>query len=133
MELILWRDSFNTGFERVDTQHKYMVELINKLFSSLNAPNKEAYIKTIFLELYGYTVNHFSMEENVMMQNNYADYHAHKKEHVEFIKTVDEFKSHYLSGDKKVNVQLLNYLKDWLIKHILGTDKKTFSTIDNLV
>ena len=127
MELIVWRENFETGFSRVDNQHRYLVELINKLFTNMGSKGKEENLKTIFMELYGYTINHFSMEESLMLEFNYPDYDGHKKEHAAFIDKINEFKNSYLKGEAKVNVELVNYLKDWLLKHILGTDRKTFA------
>lgn len=132
MELITWREMFETGYIRVDNQHKHLVQLINDLSKHIGSKNNESQIRLVFLELFEYTVIHFSMEEMLMKEFDYPDYMKHKDEHSQFIIQIKDFKEKYLSGDAKVNVKLLNYLKEWLLKHIMCTDKATFEVIKGI-
>lgn len=129
MDLIIWRETFETGYLRVDNQHKHLVKLINDLFNHMSAKNNEVQIRRIFLELYDYTVTHFTMEEMLMKEFEFPDYLKHKDEHSQFIIQIKDFKEKFMSGEAKVNVKLLNFLKEWLLKHIMGTDIDTFAFI----
>ena len=129
MDLIVWRETFETENLRVDNQHKHLVDLINELFNHLNTKDKDEKMKLIFTELYEYTANHFTMEEEFMQEHKYIDYLKHKEEHVQFVAKVRDFKDRYFKGQAKINFELLNFLKDWLIKHIIGTDKATFAAL----
>ena len=126
MELILWRDTFSVGNSRIDNQHKHLVQLINKLFNNLAAKDKDDLMRKIFNELVDYTKNHFSMEEMLMQELKHPNYMAHKDEHSQFIIKIGVLREKYLKGEMKVNLETLNFLKDWLLNHIIGTDKKTF-------
>jgi hemerythrin-like metal-binding protein len=129
MDLIIWRESFETGYLRVDNQHKQLVILINKLYKGMGAKDKEEQLKLIFNELFNYTLTHFAMEETMMQGFEYANYLQHKDQHSQFIIKMKDFKEAYLLGNKKINLEILNFLKDWLLKHIVGTDKVTFEEI----
>jgi hemerythrin-like metal-binding protein len=129
MELIIWRDTFETGNPRIDAQHKNLVKLINNLFNTLGLKTPEKKLKEIIMELYNYTINHFSLEESMMREFGYSNYHAHKQEHSDFVNKLNDFKSKFLSGEAKLNINMLNFLKDWLLNHILEVDKKTFLEI----
>jgi hemerythrin-like metal-binding protein len=129
MELIIWRDAFNTGYPRVDVQHKYLVKLINELFDTLGVKNSEPKLIQILNELYAYTKEHFSLEEAIMREYGYKNYNLHKIEHTDFVCRLNDFKGKLKSGDAKINLDLLNFLKDWLMNHILKSDKATFKEI----
>jgi len=127
MDLIVWRDYFNTGVEKIDTQHKQLAKLINDLFNALGTKQNEDTLKGVFTELYSYTINHFTAEEALMLERHSPDFEKHKEEHKKFINKVNEFKEKYFRGDAKVTVEILNFLKDWLLDHIAGVDKKAFA------
>jgi hemerythrin len=129
MDLIIWKDTFNTGNLRVDNQHKHLVALINELFRNLGGTNKDAVLKNTFTELYDYTISHFTMEETVMREFAYSGFMAHKDQHSQFIIQIRDFKERFMAGEAKVNLEVLNFLKDWLLKHIMHTDRKTFEEI----
>lgn len=129
MELIKWYENFETGYQRIDLQHKNLVRLINELFNTLSLSQPEKKLQQILNELYNYTVSHFSLEEAILREYGYKEYDNHKKEHMLFITKVKEFRSKLLKNEAKINMDLLNFLKDWLLNHILKNDKAAFAEI----
>lgn len=132
MNLIYWRDSYNVGNQKVDEQHKYLVQLINDLFHALGAKDGDEKLKIIFIELVNYTINHFTGEESLMSASKYSGLMAHKTEHLYFINKIKELKAKFNQGDNKAKLETLNFLKDWLLNHISGTDKKAFEEINKV-
>ncbi len=134
IELIHWKDSFNTGFARVDLQHQELVNLINELYAQLQGKDDtHQQLGSIFSKLSNYAADHFSMEETFMKEFAYEGYTAHKEEHTKFIEKITELKDKFLHGDSSVKTEVLNFLKDWLLTHIIGTDKITFISIDKKI
>lgn len=132
MDLIYWRDSYNVGNQRVDEQHKYLVKLINDLFQALGAKDGNDKLKIIFIELVNYTINHFTGEESLMRAAKYSALIDHKSEHLYFINKIKELRGKFNEGNNQVKMETLNFLKDWLLNHISGTDKKAFDEINKV-
>lgn len=124
MALITWSDRYSMNIKEIDAQHQQLVKMINELHDAM----LQARSKEVTLEIIGrmaeYTQYHFSTEEKYMKQFNYPDYAAHKKEHEKFIAQVGSFKKEYESGKAGLSYDLMNFLKDWLVKHIESSDRK---------
>ena len=52
-----------------------------------------------------------------------ANAEEHAQEHRRLEAKVLEFKAKYAAKEVSVNMELMKFLKDWLIKHILGSDR----------
>lgn len=125
MGLITWDDNkYSVGIASIDAQHKQLVELINKLHEAMMKGSSKAIIKDVIAELMNYTKTHFTYEEELMQKFSYGDYETHKKTHASFVERVFDFQEKYLKGEILLSIDIINFLRDWLIKHISGTDKK---------
>jgi len=114
----------NTGIEKIDSQHKKLVEWINLLdLAIINNFNKDT-INMVFMELSNYCNYHFSMEEMLMEKSNYPGLEEHKITHLEFFRVLKENIRLFEKGDDSGLAQLMKYLNEWLTNHILVTDKE---------
>ena len=134
MKYMEWKSSFNLNIETIDQQHRKLVEIINLLHESLQPSteedelnalvdilNKEA---TAINDMLEYTTNHFKYEEQLLRVNRYPGYDEHKKRHDSFTSQVKMYKNHF-DNAIEVNVnEMMEYLKAWLLNHILREDKK---------
>jgi hemerythrin-like metal-binding protein len=59
-----------------------------------------------------------------MESHQYPDLTNHKAEHDRFTKTVLDFQSKFHANEIGLTIEVMDFLKDWLSKHILGVDKK---------
>lgn len=59
-----------------------------------------------------------------MLKANYPGYNEHKVEHENLTNKVIEFQKNPKNRGSLISIDLLFFLKDWLINHIEGTDKK---------
>ncbi len=75
-------------------------------------------------ELVDYTKTHFTFEEGLMRDNDYPGFEPHKAKHEEMIKKVEQVLSEYEQNNDTAMSDAAEFLKDWLIKHINGTDKE---------
>ena len=124
MAYIEWEDSYSVGVEIFDNEHKKLIDIINRLHLALLMKETDAVMGKTLKDLIDYTITHFAHEEENMANQTYSDFFKHKKEHDELIKKVQDYKSQIESGKTTISLSLMNFLKDWLMSHILGTDMK---------
>jgi hemerythrin len=86
--------------------------------------NDKEKMNDIFDHLTDYTKKHFSTEEIVLRRYKYAEFDQHKQEHDKFIDRLEELKTDFASEKVTVSLEVLNFLKNWLLNHILISDKK---------
>ncbi|MBK1648759.1 bacteriohemerythrin [Rhabdochromatium marinum] len=125
MSLIDWNDALSVGVEEIDDDHQRLVEIVNQLNDAIAAKHQQDVIETILQELLEYTVWHFRHEERLMQASGDPSFMQHKQAHDTLTEQVKAAQQRYLDGDATVADTMLPFLKDWLINHILGTDKTT--------
>jgi len=124
MEYIEWGENLSVGLKVFDDEHKQLVSFVNKLNTALQAGSAKKTIGEILKSLVNYTQIHFKHEEEYMSLYNYPEYETHKKEHESLTEQVMDFYTRYMDGKAVFSLELMNFLKDWLIHHILGSDMK---------
>ncbi len=122
-----WDDSFSVGIEQLDKQHKNIVRGINALSDSMEEGTKtKKTLFKLFRALKAYTDVHFSFEEDLLKKSHYPELDAHLHEHQQFIQNLETLQNAFESDFEKVNIEIkmMDFLKDWLINHIMMMDKK---------
>jgi len=122
--LILWSDEYSVQIGIIDMQHKNLVKIINDLHHAMVGGNGKEQLGKLLNDLVNYTQAHFKTEENFMESHRYPDYPQHKLEHDRLTKTVLEFQSKFRKQQVGLTIDVMDFLKNWLNGHILGTDKK---------
>lgn len=121
--LVEWNDSYKLGIDAVDEQHEVLFDIMNHLWSAIIHRASSAEMTQILADLEHYTVLHFTEEEAFMRSHNYANYAAHKLLHDEFVQRVRDLGNAARSG-KQVDLELLSFLRQWLVNHILVKDRE---------
>lgn len=125
--VFIWGKEFETEVSRMDSEHRYLIEIINSLGSHLSLSDITIdSIEPIFNELLEYTTYHFRNEEMLAKEYNIDPRHiiSHKKEHKAFIEKVSRMYNNLNQENLKIeSKELLDFLVHWLTFHILGIDK----------
>lgn len=125
-QIINWSNQLATGLDDVDSQHKQLVNLINKLgqMHAGGATAKE--LSDVFTELRDYTVYHFQHEADLMQPwpINEANKAAHLKAHQGFIERLEKAGELIATHPDAVVDNLLAFLVKWLVHHITGVDTR---------
>jgi hemerythrin len=68
-----------TGIQKIDMQHKELIDRLNRLISLKADSDEEVRRMLDFLD--GYIVRHFGDEETLQIQSNYPKFERHKSQH----------------------------------------------------
>jgi hemerythrin-like metal-binding protein len=121
MARIEWDPTLSVGVDSIDQQHRFLVELINKIAECVRTKRTEK-IGQAFHFLREYTVYHFNEEEAYMHKVGYPGLAEQKKAHLELKQRVKEFQDNfYRKADMSEGV-VLEFLRHWLIDHVLHMD-----------
>lgn len=132
-------ESYLLGIPTVDQQHKHLIFLCNKFRSALmkcqSGEIKEWYtlLQTSLKEAYEYATTHFITEEKLMEASQYDEYEYHKFCHKSFVDTVTENVAALETATLESAVDFADYLKDWILSHILYEDKRFTDHVKNYV
>jgi len=129
---VLWNESYSVGVERIDTQHKKLIDILNQLYGSFVDQTTGQVLEDIIRELVDYTNYHFRTEEELFEEHNYPHKEKHVSEHQDFIQKVIDFNADLKAGKSRITFQLMNFLRNWLINHICGSDQAYASHFSNL-
>lgn len=119
-----WSDRFSVGICSIDAQHQALFGMAAELHAAMSNGLGKAAAARILDRLVQYTSSHFAHEERLMRLSDYPGLAAHKAQHDALTKQVLQFQSDVKSGRATVTVQLLQFLKSWLVRHIEGSDKE---------
>lgn len=123
MEHINWKDSYRIGLKEIDSQHLQLVGMINSLIDEQKKLTEPATIAELLTKMTDYAAEHFRTEEFLMAEYGYEQHDNHVKIHEAFIAKTHEFMNAEI-GPNYLSKALLEYLKSWLINHILNEDMK---------
>jgi hemerythrin len=123
MSLFAWSDKYSLHIGQIDEQHKKLVGMLNELFDAMKAGKGNDVLDNVLSQLIAYTKSHFATEERLMKAHGYPDHQAHKAEHDELTKQVVEFQQRFQARSTGLSMELMAFLKNWLINHIQGSDK----------
>jgi hemerythrin len=124
MAYLEWNDTFSVHVQEFDEHHKRIVDMINELRDVMEQGIEDAGEVDIVRNLIDYASTHFRAEERYMTQFGFAAHELHKAEHDRFIERVLGFQKRLSRRETVMPDELLRFLKDWLVTHILGTDKQ---------
>ena len=122
-KLIVWSNSYSVTVKQMDQEHQRLIDIINNLYAAMRAGRSNEAIGTILDELVAYTKTHFSHEEQLMQQANYAGLADQKKAHEALVNQLNDILAKYRAGTA-LGQEIMNFLKNWLINHIQGMDKQ---------
>lgn len=125
MALINWSDNLSVNVKEIDNQHKQLIAMINELDEAMRNRKGRDILGKIITNMINYTAHHFSTEEKYFAQYGYPATEEHMKEHRAFVDKVNDFNNKFDKARIGLTTDVINFLSDWLKRHIQGTDKNT--------
>ena len=126
--MIIWTKEFETGFAKLDQQHRLLIENINLLNEMLHTTNPTMeeleFMVNLVDYLDGYATFHFKGEEQCMESYRCPAHAQNQQEHARFRGFIRDYKR--LCEIQGFKVELLKNLHDvlskWIKEHILKID-----------
>lgn len=120
---LVWSESYEIGIPDIDADHRGIFSAFNKFSEAIKSGLTDQDAKDAFGVLFWYTVNHFNSEEHILKRSGYPDFEAHRREHYGFEVKLYSIRAMFSDGND-IRDELYTFFKEWLLAHILGTDRK---------
>ena len=118
-----WQDSLSVGISSIDTQHQYIINLLNRIHDAVNT-GSSAKIVEVLIDMQTYSEVHFADEESIMRINNYPQLEEHIILHKKFITKTESFLDDLETHPLAVSSEIAHYLGKWVVNHIQKVDKE---------
>lgn len=124
MTYLTWSEDLAVGNHFIDGDHRKLIDMVNRLHVVMQEGRGKEVLGKVLHNLIVYTQEHFTREEDLMRRLQYDNIDAHKREHEKLLQQVLDMHQKFETGTITLSVQLLHFLRDWLIEHIGEADKK---------
>lgn len=120
-----WTDSLSVGVEAIDSQHKELIDRVNRFYAALKSENGKAETLKVLDFLSRYVVTHFKDEESLQVKYSYPRYAEHRRMHMDFMETVKGVRGDIeKSGVTTASSAMIAMtVSNWLVNHISLQDR----------
>jgi hemerythrin len=122
MSIIKWDESLNLGVERIDSQHKQLINTINELHLAVQYGTAGSTIVPLIARLKDYAKAHFLSEELLFADLGYQGLAEHKQEHVTFLAQIEGLAAQFSYNKDFMAVHIKDMLLTWFYHHIRTRD-----------
>ena len=125
MGRVAWNQDYSMDSKVIDSHHQLLIDYINQLDEAIEKKVcGKKFLSEIADKLLDYTDYHFTSEELYMKQYKYPELPAHCEEHKAFIDEIKKIKRMIDEDASGLDVKIIDYLRTWLLHHILIIDKE---------
>ena len=122
MPFLVWEPSFSVGVWDIDRQHRSLIGLINQLHVAVSGVGADKKLQAVFGATVDFVRNHFAFEESFLERLGYEGLAVHKEIHKELLDQLGGMRRQFDAGPLSVSPELVEFLKQWMVKHILQCD-----------
>lgn len=123
LHLIVWKEDYVVGHEELDQHHRTMFTIINDLYARMIGGASDHELRVLFKKALAYAQMHFNREEDILRGLNYPSLDAQQKAHRTYLERVKALAGPTPGSDRSVAFDMLEFLKEWWLDHILGMDR----------
>jgi hemerythrin len=117
-----WTESFSVGVAEIDEQHRQLFALTNSLARAMTVSPGLAGHETKLRKLLHDARAHFETEEALLRERGYREVEAQQQEHAALLAILERLVGAGEKRSRPRSATAADYLKDWLIRHILVED-----------
>jgi hemerythrin-like metal-binding protein len=124
MEPVQWNSELELGIKEIDEQHRRLVDILNEVIHRKTSGSAGRKLEQIIEDLVDYTDYHFKAEEQIMERFGYGGLAEHRRMHDGFSDRLRVLYLNTASGDGERTDEILDFLKEWLLHHIMKVDRQ---------
>ncbi len=123
MPIAYWQDTYYTGNSQIDQQHQQLFTIVNSLHDAIVVGADAEILRDILEKLASNTINHFQLEDELMIAANYPGYDRHKQIHNNLTTKVTSLIDNLHNHDYEITPDITQFLTEWITHHIKGEDR----------
>ncbi|SHO49407.1 bacteriohemerythrin [Desulfopila aestuarii] len=124
MDIIKWRDSYETGIAEMDNQHRQLIQLINQLYGIIKEKDGFESVDAILQEMANYAEHHLRDEEKLLEEHGFPGLADQQKSHRNYFMKMDELQEAMEKDGRDAAQEIYVFLRQWWINHIVLEDKE---------
>ena len=128
-EWLPWDEQYSVGIDVIDVHHRYLLDWTNRLHRAVNARDGVDAVAEALFALEHYTHIHFTEEEQMLEANGYPKLEEHRMMHRSFEQVLAGFRAELRHNPFTPGVEMVEFLRDWLLSHIQHTDGEILALI----
>jgi hemerythrin-like metal-binding protein len=118
-----WTEALETGIRVIDEQHQLLHRLALELLAELNQATATAPLLPLVHEFVSSTEDHFTSEEELLLEYSYPGLDKQMKEHQQALRKLHNFVGRFQVGDLKAAAGLAQFIEFSLLSHMRGPDR----------
>jgi hemerythrin len=108
----------------MDGEHRVLAALVDAIERGASrADASPGELQDLLLRLVEETADHFAAEHELMRATAYPEREAHVREHDRLLRHVSALLSSHAAGRPSITIFTARSLREWLEKHIEGSDR----------
>jgi hemerythrin-like metal-binding protein len=124
LDLCRMTRDYDVQVAKMNEDHRRIFDYINTLHTRIKAKTPANQLLGTLRDFAEFTRQHFAEEEGLMSRASYPGLPGQQRAHTKLLKQVGEFVASVAAGEKVDMIGMLAFFREWLVDHILVTDKK---------
>ena len=134
MKIPEWNEECSTGIEEIDSQHRHLLSLAERLRQAIERSEKLATmasvldeldtVTNVIQELVEYASYHFENEERYMQAHAYPEYDQHLKAHIQSAQKIKDCAILWQKRRDRFSIDVAEFLNDFWHTHVLEYDRR---------
>jgi len=119
-----WNPIFCVGDPVIDSEHKMLVDYVNRIYELLGTPNNREAVVSLLHSLLDHAHRHFQSEGRLLARLGIPDRADHMREHDQMLRRARAWVAGIEAGDALQREQVLDFVREWVLRHILFVDMR---------
>jgi hemerythrin len=121
MSLFEWNDEFSIGIAEIDSEHRELFRIAEKLHEGILNGTAEDELEVTYSQLAEQTRAHFETEDAILRKEGRPNVEQISREHIRLTEKVEALGRRLEKRQARLDMETLRFLRTWLDHHIRDT------------